>query len=179
MGDRSVLSEEFRSLQIPANNQADAKQSESGQVIPAETARNLREASVRHWQLPPGIRHLRGKRRQSIICLLLGLLNGMTLAEVQAILGGPPGDYTHGRYGPEWLYTPAISRVGPFIGIRLGEDQIFRWTTSQGHIEVLCDSRGEVRGRFYDDVVPTNRSGGLLDWFRALLLCCEHLPLST
>jgi hypothetical protein len=41
---------------------------------------------------------------------------GMTLEEVEAILGGPPGDYTDGRFKP--LLTPAVveESVQTYIG---------------------------------------------------------------
>src|SRR5262245_35088378 len=96
---------------------------------------------------------------------------GMMLSEAQAILGVPPGDYTGGRYGPVWRHKPVFSRVGSttFTMVKWGEDQIFEWTTAEGHIALLCDKDGYVQRKFYDDVMLISASRSCQDWLQAFI----------
>jgi hypothetical protein len=187
MEDRAVLSEDFRPPQLPVDDQADGRQSENGHIIAAKTARDLRQAS-RHWQLPRGARHFRGKKRQSVVCLLLGLFigvvlirevnplsrprltranfakiqTGMTLAQVEAILGAPPGDYTGGRCEPADKYAPSFGKVSPFLGFWGSNGSIEAWTTYEAYIAVGFDGYGRARVRHFDDVVSVTRSGNFV-----------------
>jgi hypothetical protein len=64
---------------------------------------------------------------------------GMTLRQVEAILGGPPGDYTawpHPRDDVEHLGAPGGS----------GE----HWTGEKGTIDVSFDENGKVSGTYFD-----------------------------
>jgi hypothetical protein len=95
---------------------------------------------------------------------------GMTLSEVQTLLGGPPRDYTRGRRGAKWEHTLAFSRVPPFIVFAGDPFHVHTWTSYEGYISLLFDRHGKVIGKFYDEVMPINESDGVIDWLRLILL---------
>jgi hypothetical protein len=63
---------------------------------------------------------------------------GMTLAEVEAILGGPPGDYTT---------RPTISECD--VGWGPGEKE---WVSDEGAISVWFDPEGRILGASFSPV---------------------------
>lgn len=179
------MSEKFRALQFPQSDCPDGKQRDYGQVMSAETARALREASVCYTNLPRPRRDFWAKKRPRIVWLLFGLFigvvlireinplsrprvtranfariqQGMTFDQVQAILGAPPGDYTGGRCEPAENYTPSFGKVGRFIAPPgLWREPPHAWTTYEGYIDVGFDQRGRATEKYFDDVVSVDRN---------------------
>jgi hypothetical protein len=68
---------------------------------------------------------------------------GMTMEEVEGLIGGPPGDYTTGL----WVRPiPVIGRFG---------HRVEQWTSDGGEIIVLFDRKGEVEKAFFDESSKT------------------------
>jgi hypothetical protein len=73
---------------------------------------------------------------------------GMTLAEVEAVLG-PPGDYTTGPVG----MTAGPESAGGFDATRLGPEAIRWWYTDTAMVGVLVDEKGVAQQSIYTPVV--------------------------
>jgi hypothetical protein len=65
---------------------------------------------------------------------------GMGQAEVEAILGGPPGDFRSGR-----AYNDGESAVDK-KGETLEKDRLELWSGNQGRVAVFFTEQGAVRG---------------------------------
>jgi hypothetical protein len=82
---------------------------------------------------------------------------GMTGAEVEALLGGPPGDYT----------------TGPCMVTAMGlwaEGATYRdWVSDEGSITVAFDPDGRVVGKVFNQVSRMDRGWGPLEQLRRLL----------
>jgi hypothetical protein len=86
---------------------------------------------------------------------------GMTQAEVEAVLGGPPGDYAL----QPLVYT-RIETVGDLRGPRSAT-----WRADDGRLEVVFDEEGKVRGMTCLPGSATRAptlSERVRDWFRKL-----------
>jgi hypothetical protein len=77
-----------------------------------------------------------------------------TRAEVEGILGGPPGDYTRGRFRPS-----AENLNGGWF-------ERLEWVGSDAVIWVWFDGDGNVAAKRLGEVVPAQ--GGLWHWLRGL-----------
>jgi hypothetical protein len=76
---------------------------------------------------------------------------GMTRAEVEALLGGPPGDYATGYTELRVLRArKGLGRGGP-------EDTYELWLGDSGAIWVFFDTSNTVSGRLYEGQVKIER----------------------
>jgi hypothetical protein len=72
---------------------------------------------------------------------------GMTLVEVEAILGGSPGDY--------------LTRPRPLYGFRgeIPDDSVLvQWHGDEGTARVFCSRCGKVQRAWFAEYVPYNAS---------------------
>jgi hypothetical protein len=85
---------------------------------------------------------------------------GMTLEEVEAILGGPPGNYTRGRYG-----------MLPYLALPLKPlpRVLHEWLGEEAAIYVWFDLEGRARETGLQKVLGVKGEPSLLDRLRHLL----------
>jgi hypothetical protein len=77
---------------------------------------------------------------------------GMTRAEVEAILGGPPGEYRTRIYPEPDEYLPSSGWVSDgFRGWKAGE-----WQGDEGKVSIYFDSSDSVFTTRFNPVVPRN-----------------------
>src|SRR5262245_20090108 len=94
--------------------------------------------------------------------------NGMTLAEVEAIIGLPQGNYAT---GPTWVVasptatTPGVYRVK--LGYNPRDARWCQWTDDYGMIRVHFDEQGKADAKEFDHCCPMNPR--FLDRLRKLL----------
>lgn len=79
---------------------------------------------------------------------------GMTVAEVESILGGPPGDY---RTMP--VPHPSLSsKDGGIFDLR-------DWCGNQGGVEVFFDASGRVQGAWFEKIeAPSVGPVEMISW---------------
>jgi hypothetical protein len=86
-----------------------------------------------------------------------GLLKvGMTLDEVEAVIGSPPGDYR--RHHGAKVYTPLEGDVPHDIGKRSGL-RVAEWWGDERVIWVWVDAQGKVAGRALQQPKPPRDVG--------------------
>ncbi len=87
---------------------------------------------------------------------------GMSRAEVEAVLGGPPGDFATEdvSYGVTDSDL-AIFTAGPYE----------YWAGDDGDVWVAFDEQGAVRRRAFGDAVSTPKTPPWLPYLRAWLRC--------
>ena len=86
---------------------------------------------------------------------------GMRLDEVEALLGGPPGDYTD-------QYVPFAHILGPGHP----EQSVECWSSDHGQICVELNERGAVVEAWFEEFVAFRRPSWaerLSDWLRSYL----------
>jgi hypothetical protein len=83
---------------------------------------------------------------------------GMSLAEVEAILGGPPGDYTTRPSRFILIVDPSYSMINEKVDVLV-------WRGDEGQAHVFVDARGIVREKEFTEQV-TGPAGPLetLQW---------------
>jgi hypothetical protein len=87
---------------------------------------------------------------------------GMSRAEVEAVLGGPPGDFTTEDVSYKVPDSDlAIFTVGPYEF----------WAGNDGDIWVAFDEQGDVRRRDFGGAVSTPKTPPWLPYLRAWLPC--------
>lgn len=99
----------------------------------------------------------------------LRIEDGMTLAEVEGLLGGPPGDYSTGDLEPEAPTAEEAARFGSEAEARLSARALLRryrgaadgsdghepgWVGDRALIVVRLDEAGRVAGRDFASVRP-------------------------
>jgi hypothetical protein len=87
---------------------------------------------------------------------------GMTRAEVEAVLGGPPGDFTTREV---WF-----SAYGRPLDL-LWEGDGATWTADRGRIQIGFDERGDVARVLFDEPLPLPPlplAERVRDWLRRL-----------
>jgi hypothetical protein len=90
-----------------------------------------------------------------------GFRYGMTLAEVESILGGPPDDY---RTRPNQFDSGPVPQRVPVRDPLGTGDSACIWATDEVNLTVVFDSTGRVRDWAYTPVIeaPRSTSGDLL-----------------
>jgi hypothetical protein len=87
---------------------------------------------------------------------------GMSRAEVEAVLGGPPGDFT----------TEDVSYKVPDSDLVIFTEGPYEfWAGNDADIWVAFDERGDVRRRDFGDAVSTPKTPPWLPYLRAWRRC--------
>jgi hypothetical protein len=97
----------------------------------------------------------------------ISIKNGMTLADVETLLGGPPGDYGQNRGGFQCATAEGI--LWPPNSV----EQI--WYDDTHHFEIAFDQEGRVVG--FHQRVGYNRSPPDNFLFRARMFVLTHLGI--
>lgn len=82
----------------------------------------------------------------------LSLREGMTLAEIEQVLGCPPGNYCTGPTNPDDV--PPGSGRDEFGSLRWHFTKEAVWSSDTGRIDIAFDARGKAFSGFF---VPTHR----------------------
>jgi hypothetical protein len=83
---------------------------------------------------------------------------GMRFEEVEAVLGGPPGDF---RTGHVLYFEPSSSTLNSIEGRGW---RLERWGGDVGQILVTFDRRGAVRLRYFDEGLGFPPAERVRDW---------------
>jgi hypothetical protein len=93
--------------------------------------------------------------------------NGMTLAEVESLLGGPPGDYGENRGGIECMTAEGMSWPPSSV------ERV--WHDDTNRLEIAFDPEGRVVGFHQRAGYNRSRPDNIL--FRARLFVLTHLGI--
>lgn len=85
----------------------------------------------------------RGFTRQDF----LAIREGMTLAEIEKVLGCPPGNYTTGRTVDDWSALP--SGREDFGTLRWHFSKVALWQSDTGRISIAFDANGKAFSGFF------------------------------
>jgi hypothetical protein len=86
---------------------------------------------------------------------------GMSRAEVEAVLGGPPGDFT----------TEDVTYKAPDGDLAIFNGPHEYWAGNDGDIWVAFDEQGDVQRRAFGDAVSTPKTPPWLPYLRACFRC--------
>lgn len=85
----------------------------------------------------------RGFTRQDF----LSIHEGMTLPEIERVLGCPPGNYTTGRTVDDWAALP--SGREDFGTLRWHFSKVALWQSDTGRISIAFDANGKAFSGFF------------------------------